>query len=149
GYPFKNSDNLMEVAQFVEELFGSSYVKRAFIERFEAKSEPSADLDELYRVLASLPLRGYLTTNYTDDLTLALKGQGKPPKVLVNGWNDRIESDYDYFKLGELHQSNPVVVHLQGHVTKPDSLVLTQDAFLDFLGRLGQSGRYNPLPDSI
>jgi hypothetical protein len=85
-------------------------------------------------VLADLPLSIFVTTSYHGFLEAALKRAGKTPRTAFCHWRNGsgdISSvlDRDY----EPSQAEPLVYHLYGFDEYPDSLVLTEDDYLEFL----------------
>ncbi|MEI2610481.1 MAG: SIR2 family protein [Candidatus Promineifilaceae bacterium] len=87
--------------------------------------------------LAQLNLPIYVTTSYFDFLERAILANGRNPRTQVCFWNG-IPLRY----LDESHRidhgfnptpENPLVYHLFGLETYPESLVLTEDDYLDFL----------------
>lgn len=149
-------------------LFSSveAMMRRALQTRFGAQlpaplQKPNARLEELfraagrlarasdpyepYRVLASLPLRIYITTNYDDMLADALReteletesGERvkKRPEVVICPWSERFyaPSVYDEEPGYVPSVERPLVYHLFGHLSVPDSMVLTEDDYFEFL----------------
>ncbi len=93
------------------------------------------------RVLARLPLKIYLTTSYYNFVERELEAAGKNPKSRLCFWNGRPlnlskehESDPNYTP----DVNNPVVYHLFGMEQYPQSLVLSEDDYLDFLWTLAR-----------
>ena len=85
-------------------------------------------------LLASLDLPIYLTTSYHTFLEAALERSGKQPRTEFCRWHQRLESlpggvagDY------QPTREEPLVYHLYGLDTYPESLVLTEDDHLEFL----------------
>lgn len=91
--------------------------------------------DEPHRALAALRLPIYLTTNYDDFMYQALIAQGVQPVREVARWNKELMEDVkSRFDDGyEPSRECPVVFHIHGHCDKPDSMVATEDDYLDFL----------------
>ena len=93
------------------------------------KQEPA----EPHKVLAGLKLPVYLTTNPDNLLADALFEAGQKPHVLLcpRGQDDTLPStdDPNYRPTKE----EPLVYHLFGHLREPDSVVLTQDDYFDYL----------------
>ena len=78
----------------------------------------------------------YLTTNYDDFMTKALRLRKKEPRREFCQWTEYIKSYPTVFKTDPTYEpspANPVVFHLHGHSGVADSLVLTEDDYLDFL----------------
>lgn len=143
GYPMEDSEDLARVAQFIATEYDKMFPKNEIIEKFnEVQCPDLANPDEPHRVLANLPLPVYITTNYDDFLTQALKTKWvgdtkvpyKDPRRELCRWNDFIVADPSVFDTDfEPSVANPVVFHLYGHTGAPESLILTEDDYLDFL----------------
>jgi hypothetical protein len=138
GYPFPDPDNLVRVAQFVAVKAGNPLVpKLNVIDKLKGKGPPNfAAPDEIHRAVADLNLPLYLTTNYDDFMTKALQRDAPPriPRREVCYWNliRRREPLPDRPPLAPTPDA-PVVYHLHGWLADADSMVLTEDDYLDFL----------------
>jgi hypothetical protein len=91
---------------------------------------------EPHAVFAGLPLPVYLTTNYDDFMVAALRQRAKDPRREVCRWNSSPSMRAEPTVLDPAFvptPANPVVFHLHGHIGLPESLVLTEDDYLDFL----------------
>jgi hypothetical protein len=94
------------------------------------------DPGEPHQVLAGLPFRLYLTTSPSNLLAEALTAAGKEPQVELCRWNDTVAqfpSIYDTEPGYEPDEKRPLVYHLFGRLEQPDSLVLTEDDYFDYL----------------
>jgi hypothetical protein len=94
--------------------------------------------DDPHGVLARLPFKVYLTTNYDDFLVRALQRESKEPRQEVCLWNSYLEEIQEEIqpKLPRGFKptvDKPLVFHLHGHAGIPESMVLTEDDYLDFL----------------
>jgi hypothetical protein len=136
-YPLSDSWDLARVAQFIAVHDDPMAPKELVCA--ELKKYPLPDFgraDEPHAALAELPLPVFITTNYDDLMFEALRANGKDPRREICRWNSSPA-------LAEIPrvldpgfvptQANPVVFHLHGHYDVPDSLVLTEDDYLDFL----------------
>lgn len=77
-----------------------------------------------------------MTTNYDDFMFKALMSRGKDPRRELCRWNGLLKKPPSVFDVGTGFRptsANPVVFHLHGHNEVPESLVLTEDDYLDFL----------------
>ncbi|HXF60075.1 MAG TPA: SIR2 family protein [Caldilineaceae bacterium] len=116
------------------------------LDRIGSAQPPNFNLpDEPHGVLADLPLPVYMTTNYDDFMVRGLSSRGKQPKRELFRWNSDLTKNYtSIFDTRADYQptpAEPVVFHLHGHNEVPESLVLTEDDYLDFLVNLS-SDRY-------
>jgi hypothetical protein len=110
-----------------------------------------AAADDPHAVLAGLPLPLFITTNYDDSMYHALKAAGKDPRREVCRWNrsaalaqePSLFADRTYTPT----PANPLVYHLHGRLGMPESLVLTEDDYLDFLVAIARDP--NVLPHHI
>jgi len=149
GYPMKDFTDLARVAEFLA-IKDPLAPKEKLRKRF--KTVPTPDFmkeDEPHGVLADLPFPIYITTNYDDFMEQALKSRNKDPKSEVCLWypypsNKKPPSvfDSDYVPTPE----KPVVFHLHGRIDIPDSLVLTEDDYLDFLKKISEEQALLPPP---
>ncbi len=84
-------------------------------------------------ILANLPVSIYITTDPSDLLEHALRAAGRPPHVDFCPWNKEIETvpllDKTYYP----SVKEPLVYHLFGILEQPESLVLTEDNYFDYL----------------
>jgi hypothetical protein len=105
---------------------------------------------EPYNVLAQLPLPIYITTNPGNLMAASLAEAGKDPQVVLCPWNEyieQVESIYDrepdYFPTPE----RPLVYHLFGQISEPDSVVLTEDDYFDYL--IGVTSNKDLIPSAV
>ena len=94
------------------------------------------DPAEPHQVLAGLPLPIYITTDPSNLLAEALAAAGKAPQVELCRWNDHIAqlpSIYDTEPTYRPDARRPLVYHLFGRFEEPDSLILTEDDYFDYL----------------
>lgn len=125
-------------------------------------------------ILAALPLPIYITTNYDDLMYKALRANRKKAHVEICTWtsflrgkgavkypnlNDYREvpspEDFDFSGSaftpgGDLFKTSaksPVVYHLHGHYSLVESMVLTENDYLDFLVYMSKDEKL--LPDQI
>lgn len=150
GYPLEDSRDLARVAQYVAVTTDSMAPKEKIQRQFQDFSLPDfKSIDEPHRVLADLPFPIYMTTNYDDSMMSALKSRNKDPKLELCRWNTYLrdneksifEEEQDYVP----DVANPVVFHLHGHIKVPESLVLTEDDYLDFLINISKDQNLLPV----
>jgi hypothetical protein len=142
GYPFDDVTNLAAVMQHAgileEDLVNVKLdVARSLATRGEPRYE---DPTEPHSLLAGLPIRVYLTTNYDDFMTRALRRSGKEPVTVVCPWyrgaeNDRATRLPDAY---QPHAERPLVYHLHGSLHEPGSMVLAEQDYVEFLVNIGK-----------
>jgi hypothetical protein len=140
GYPLEDDYDLARVAQYVGVHADDAMYPKELISAELATAGPPdfGEANEPHTVLAGLPLPIYMTTNYDDFMAAALKRAGKEPRREICRWNSSPAVREQPTHLGADNglppsQSNPIVYHLHGHLDVPESLVLTEDDYLDFL----------------
>jgi hypothetical protein len=91
---------------------------------------------EPFSVLAQLPAPVYITTVYSRLLARALTDAGRKPEVELCRWHedtDWPESVFDREPGYRPTAERPLIYHLLGTYDQPESLVLTEDDYFDFL----------------
>lgn len=137
-YPLDDRADLARVAQFIgvtsDDLMLPKELMKAVLDGAARTTRPDSNV---HAGLARLPLPVYITTNY-DNLTFeALVNEGKRPRREVCHWNEspamaalaRGPGGEEF--VPEL--ATPLVFHLHGNTEVSESMVLTEDDYLDFL----------------
>lgn len=91
---------------------------------------------DVLQKLAKLPIKIYITTSYYDFLERLLQAEGKQPQTQIcfyRGEPSNIPPEHRTNLEFEPTPNNPVVYHLYGFEHYPNSLVLSEDDYLDFL----------------
>ena len=98
-------------------------------------------------LLAQLPLPVYITTGYHDFLEVALREKaGKEPQTEVCIWHEGLRSIPSIYNSNQGYEPSvqkPLVYHLHGLDLYPESLILTEDDYLDFLNNLAKNSYVN------
>jgi hypothetical protein len=150
NYPLPDVTDLARVAQYLAVTEDPMWPKEQISERLakalvSAKTSP----DEPHQVLAALELPIYITTNYDGLMTQALRDRGKDVKEGICRWNQEIaERLPERFALAPGYEPTPdapLVYHLHGHLDLPESLVLTEDDYIDFLIRISRDETLLPV----
>jgi hypothetical protein len=142
-YPLPDDTDLARVAQYLAVTEDPMWPKEQICERLSNVPVPAAiSPDEPHQVLAALDLPIYITTNYEGLMARALRDQGKAVKESVCHWNEEIPKKLpEEFVLPPDYRPTPeapLVFHLHGHHQMPESVVLTEDDYIDFLIRLSR-----------
>jgi len=138
-YPLYDNGDLARVAQFLAVEEDDMFPKENIQRRFKQIGPPDfSRADEPHALLADFNLPIYITTNYDSFMTLALQDRKRDPKPELCRWNRFVElGSPTVFQSGYVPSTaNPLVYHLHGHYDLPQSVVLTEDDYLDFLVHL-------------
>lgn len=150
-YPFDDYYDLARVAQFIAVETDNLWPKEKVIELLKKRVELTPPdfkvYNEIHGVLADLPLPVYITTNYDDFMMQALESRGKAPRQLLCQWSEQIKQFIPSFSDLDLSPTpeKPIVFYLHGFYKIPESLVLTEDDYEEFLASMD----INLLPYSI
>lgn len=172
GYPLDGRTDLPAVAQFVEikdgkgvphdrlpALLAEELLHREQVNerrRYEglrlsevvdrlAERHFDKDADEPHRILASLPISTFVTTNFDNLLAAALRWQKKKPVVERCRWREDVSALPPGYESVAGTATEPLVFHMYGNDEDPTSLVLTEDDHLDFLRAISAEPRYLPV----
>lgn len=136
-YPFQDTHNLVRVAQYVSIKGLANTPKRKIRDKFSDKLPDFSNPNEPHRVVADLHLPVYITTNYDDFMMKALERDfpKRMPRREVCKW---YMARRHHRKLAPRSVFNPtpdepLVFHLHGTLENVESMVLTEDDYLDFL----------------
>lgn len=151
-FPLADTSDLAKVAQYLAIERYEMYPKEDLKRRLEGSELPDFAEDETpHSVLASLELPIYMTTNYDRFMYRALNeySESTMPHEDFYRWNNYPEviehesiladgSEY------EPSRDSPLVYHLHGNCALPQSMVLTEGDYLDFLIQLSRKERSLP-----
>lgn len=153
-FPFKDSTDLAKVAQYISTVRYLSKPKNLIAQMFRNKMPDFKQYDEPHALLADLELPLYITTNYDNFMFEALRDRKKDPAREVCPWYinkinqnpkknpalrispDDVISDSSSEPENNRSPEKPLVYHLHGHLGILESMVLTENDYLDFLIRL-------------
>lgn len=134
-------DDLARVAQYLaitraDAMDCKEELLRRWFRKVQAPNFNSCD--SALGLLAKLPLSVYMTTNYDSLMVNALQSVGKTPHREVCRWNNHPSvrsrsSVWDKNRGFRPTKDCPVVYHLHGIDEIYESLVLTEDDYVDFL----------------
>jgi SIR2-like domain len=153
GYPLEDSSQLARVTQFMGIDRGWEMFPKNELSEKLAKINP-ADFSDVrnkntpHAVLASLNLPVYITTNYDKFMEAALVSQRKDPDTEYCRWNQAIEfaGVSSVFDNPEYRPSEykPLVYHIHGTIDVPQSMVLTERDYIDFIINLSKDEKLLP-----
>jgi serine/threonine protein kinase len=142
-YPLPDHEDLAHVVQYMAlNARDATFPKQEILDRIRARGRPDFTGDEPHHILAKFPLPVYLTTNYDDFMVSALAMEKKECHRDFCRWKADLavyptalqESNY------RPTADNPIVYHLHGCDMAADSLVATEDDYLEFIYNVARSG---------
>ena len=170
----EESFQLPRVAQYIATNKGGESVLRNSLKReIEEIVIPDFSLEKYkdtpYSILADLNLPIYITTNYDNFMEEALRKKGKDPVSEFFVWSEELKQFVtdeglisvfpsvfykssrrkkymDYYIPSE---AKPLVYHLHGNITIPQSMVLTESDHIDFVIYLHREKEDEILPTPI
>ena len=129
-------DRLQELREEIEQIsFADTAVELGYPKAVQGFNDPLAHLAKL-----KLPI--YITTSYFDFMERAIRADNREPRTQVCFWADEPVTYID-----EAHRmdpeftptpENPLVYHLFGLEAYPESMVLNEDDYLDFLAAISK-----------
>src|SRR5262249_30148437 len=137
--------NLPRVMQYIATVVhggDATSLKREFVElEFSALHPPDfGDPGQVHGQLAPFDLPLYVTTNYDDLMHRALQHRSRRPRSAHSLWYTSEAADAKASPLAdrsyEPSKTEPLVFHLHGHYQTPESLVLTEDDYIEYLVQL-------------
>lgn len=106
---------------------------------------------EPYSILAGVDFKMYLSTNPDQLLTRALEAADRRPNVAYCRWNDDMQdktsSDFIREEMYQPTKEKPLVYHLFGELTDPDSMVTAEDDYFNYL--IGTTADKQRIPDVV
>jgi hypothetical protein len=120
------------------------------------KLRRAANPMDAHRVLASKPFQIYITVNPDDLMEDALREVNRCPQSEYARWNRQITATNQYKLLSEERPDyvpsvqHPLVYHLFGRLSVPESLVITEDDYFDYLLRIADNAEAkNPIANAV
>jgi hypothetical protein len=149
NYPLEDCSDLAKVAQYLAVTEDPLSPKELIEEILTKSSPPNFDeKDEPHAILADLPVPIYITTNYDDFMVQALKNRNRDPKLEFCRWNEYLQRKPSIFDAQNGYVptvANPLVFHLHGTFHELDSLVLTEDDYLEFIVNVSEDPKMIPI----
>jgi hypothetical protein len=145
-YPFDDPYDLPKVLQFMAVNYDSRFPRDVIAREYEKYELP--DANQPLGLIASLPLNLHITTNYDDFLQQQLSRENKDPLTEYCRWNTSLSDNSRNPNLEKRPSiAQPLVYHLHGVSSVPESMVLTEDDYYTHLANL--SRRPEILPNVV
>ena len=136
-FPGEDPSNLQRVALFYEIARTRLRLVDAVIGAVQTGKRPSPML----RALADLGFPLVITTNYDQLFESALIEAGKQPRVAVYTPNLEVTADYR-----DPTAESPVVFKIHGDILRPETIVITDEDYIQFVLRMSNKDPYDPVP---
>jgi SIR2-like domain len=136
-FPGEDEANLQRVALFYELVCSRRQLVEAVQNAVQTDKTPSPML----RALAQLDFPVIITTNYDQLLETALVQAGKQPRVAV--YTPHMEATTDH---RDPRPQSPVVFKIHGDVFRHETMVITDEDYIDFVLRMNSKEPYDPVP---
>jgi hypothetical protein len=142
-YPLDDPQDLAHVLQYIALLSGDpSFPKQQILQRIRECGRPEFNGNEPHHALAALRMPIYLTTNYDDFMISALKAQQRDCRRDFSRWRQDLAAHPGIWHSEPSYKptpDQPLVYHLHGCDLLPESLVATEDDYLEYLYNIGRS----------
>jgi hypothetical protein len=135
--PWENTSNLQRVALFYEIARTRRQLVDAVAEEVQAGKRPSPML----RALAELDFPLVITTNYDQLFESALSAAYKQPRVAIYQPDTEVTADYH-----NPTPESPVVFKIHGDIQHPETIVITDEDYIQFVLRMSDKEPYDPIP---
>lgn len=151
GYGLKDRDNLQRVALYFEYKEGenrNSLVRALQNEIYgtDQTGRPSVVPSPALHMLAALPFQIIITTNYDDLFDTALSRantlSGLPKRPLVRVYKRGLEERAERVPWEDFTEDRPVLLKLHGDFSSPDSVVVTEDDYINFVQKMSDDNAH-------
>lgn len=136
-FPREDPSNLQRVALFYEISRSRHQLVQAVTDAVQTGKRPSPML----RALAELDFPLVITTNYDQLLENALVGAGRQPRVAM--YTPNLEPTADH---RDPTAQSPIVFKIHGDIARPETIVITDEDYIQFVLRMSNKDPYDPVP---
>jgi hypothetical protein len=141
-FPHDSPTNLQRVALCYETVHGRHALVKAIEEAVLVGKKPSAVL----RALARLPFPLVATTNYDNLFERALAAFGdKEPYVSVYDATEHARAE----DVDDPTPERPFLFKVHGDVKRPESIVVTDEDYIQFVLRMSEPTGFGPIPETF
>lgn len=136
-FPNEDPSNLQRVALFYEIARSRHQLVEAVKDAVQTNKRPSPVLN----ALAELGFPLVITTNYDRLFERALIIAGQDPRVSV--YTPNLEATTDY---RDPSAQSPVVFKIHGDIERPETIVITDEDYIQFVLRMSNKEPFDPVP---
>lgn len=136
-FPHEDPSNLQRVSLFYEIERSRRQLVDAVTDAVQTGKRPSP----MMHALAELAFPLVITTNYDRLFEDALVEAGKRPRVAV--YTPALEPTTDY---RDPTAESPIVFKIHGDLSRPETIVITDEDYIQFVLRMSNKDPYDPIP---
>jgi hypothetical protein len=136
-FPDEDPENLQRVSLFFE----IARSRRQLVDAIQSAVQLGKQPSPVLRGLAELDFPLVITTNYDQLFESALMAAGKQPRVAV--YTPQLEPTVDY---RDPSAKSPVMFKIHGDVGRLETLVVTDEDYIQFVLRMSNKDPYDPVP---
>ena len=141
-FPKELCPDLQRVSLCFEESLGRNELVNSLIKYLKVEKKPSPAI----MMLASLPFKIYVTTNYDLLLDDALTKCDKEPHRIVYNPNPNMRTS-DLIQDPTIQQ--PLLFKMHGDLGKRESIVITDEDYITFVQRMSDKDTLHPVPQTV
>jgi hypothetical protein len=135
--PNESPKNLQRVSLCYE----IEHSRKRLVDEVKSAVQIGKKPSSVLRALAEMDFPLVVTTNYDQLFERALYDAGKEPHLSV--YTPELEATQDY---GVPSAASPIVFKIHGDVGHPESLVITDEDYIQFVLRMSSKDPYDPVP---
>jgi hypothetical protein len=139
-FPTEDVANLQRVSLFYE----IARSRRLLVEAVNAAVNTGKQPSPMVRALAELDFPLVITTNYDQLFERALYMLGKQPRASV--YTPNLEPTTDH---RDPTAESPVVFKIHGDILQPETIVITDEDYIQFVLRMSNKEPYDPVPMTL
>lgn len=139
-FPAEDVSNLQRVSLFYE----IARSRRLLVEAVNAAVNTGKQPSPMLRALAELDFPLVITTNYDQLFERALYVVGKQPRAAV--YTPNLEPTTDH---RDPTAESPVVFKIHGDILQPETIVITDEDYIQFVLRMSNKEPYDPVPMTL
>ena len=136
-FPDEDPSNLQRVSLFYE----IHRSRRQLVDAVQTAVQLGKRPSPMLEALAKLDFPLVITTNYDQLFETALAAAGKQPRVAV--YNPALEPTTDF---RDPSPQRPIVFKIHGDISRPETIVITDEDYIQFVLRMSSKDPYDPLP---
>lgn len=136
-FPLEDRSNLQRVALFYEIAQSRRLLVDAVTDAVQKDKQPSPML----HALAELGFPLVITTNYDQLFEDALRTAGKRPRIAI--YTPQLEATTDH---RDPTVDSPIVFKIHGDIDRPETIVITDEDYIQFVLRMSNKDPYDPIP---